>query len=104
MRESWTDRRLDDFAAHTDQRFDAVDKRFDAVDQRFDAVDKRFDAVDQRFDVLERRVESGFNRVDTDIRELRSEMAAFHRTFLQLGGGMVVTIAVGFAGLIIAQL
>ena len=79
MRESWTDRRLDDFAAHTDQRFDAVDRRFDAVDQRFD-------------------------RVDTDIRELRSETAAFHRTILQLGGGMVVTFAVGFAGLIIAQL
>ena len=32
MRSTWTDSRLDDFAAHTDQRFDAVDRRFDKVD------------------------------------------------------------------------
>ena len=76
MRESWTDRRLDDFAAHTDQRFDA----------------------------LERRVDAGFARVDADIRELRTETAAFHRMILQLGGGMIVTFAIGFAGLILAQL
>ena len=30
MRSTWTDSRLDDFAKHTDQRFDAVDRRFDA--------------------------------------------------------------------------
>lgn len=29
---------------------------------------------DDRLDDLNRRVENGFNRVDTDIRELRSEM------------------------------
>jgi hypothetical protein len=45
VRESWTDERLDDFAAHVDQRFDAVDRRFDAVDRRFDALDQRFDAL-----------------------------------------------------------
>ena len=32
MRSTWTDSRLDDFAAHTDRRFDAVDRRFDKVD------------------------------------------------------------------------
>ncbi len=83
MRESWTDARLDDFAANTRRRFDQVDRRFD---------------------VLERRMEEGFTRVDADIRELRSETASFHRMILQLGGGMIVTFAVGFAGLIIAQL
>lgn len=76
MRENWTDQRLDDFAAHSSQRFDA----------------------------LERRMEDGFTRVDADIRELRSETAAFHRMILQLGGSMIATIAIGFAGLIIAQL
>ena len=48
MRESWTDKRLDDFSARVDHRFDAVDKRFDAVDQRFDAVDKRFESLERR--------------------------------------------------------
>ncbi|HEX5763830.1 MAG TPA: hypothetical protein VFY04_12020 [Solirubrobacterales bacterium] len=42
MRESWTDARLDDFAAHTDQRFDS----------------------------LERRVENGFDRVDAELKAL----------------------------------
>ncbi len=90
MRESWTDARLDDFAANTRRRFDQVDRRFDEVDRRFG--------------VLERRMEEGFTRVNADIRELRSETASFHRMILQLGGGMIVTFAVGFAGLILAQL
>jgi hypothetical protein len=42
MREGWTDARLDDLAAHADQRFDS----------------------------LERRVETGFNRVDAELRAL----------------------------------
>ncbi|MGC1851559.1 MAG: hypothetical protein WA687_03865 [Solirubrobacterales bacterium] len=71
MRESWTDRRLDDFAAHTNQRFDAIDKRFD--------------------------------RVDADIRELRTEMNtrfdAMQRTTIQFGGIMIVALI----GLIAAQ-
>jgi hypothetical protein len=79
VRESWTDERLDDFAAHVDQRFDAVDRRFDAVDRRFDAVDRRFDALDQRFDALQ-------------------------RTLLQIGGGVVAALVAGFLGVIATQL
>lgn len=63
MRESWTDARLDDFAANVDRRFDAVDLRFDAVDQRFKEVDRRFDEVDRRFD-----------RVEDDLRGMRADM------------------------------
>ena len=29
MRSTWTDSRLDDFANHTDQRFDAIERRMD---------------------------------------------------------------------------
>ncbi len=76
MRKTWTDQRLDDFAAHTDQRFDA----------------------------LQHRVDEGFRRVDADLRELRAEMGAFHRMILQLGGGMIATFAIGFAGMIATQL
>ncbi len=67
--------------------------------------------TDDRLDDLARRVDAGFERVDTDIRELRSEMnirfsavdARFdgmQRTML----AMIVTLVVGFAGLITAQL
>lgn len=51
MRESWTDKRLDDFAAHVDQRFDAVDRRLDGVERR---VEDGFARVDSRFDALQR--------------------------------------------------
>lgn len=79
VRESWTDERLDDFAAHVDQRFDAVDRRFDVVDQRFDTVDRRFDALARRFDALQ-------------------------RTLLQIGGGVVAALIAGFLGVIATQL
>jgi len=106
-RMAWTDERMDDFAKHTDQRFDAVDKRFDAVDQRFDAVDKRFDAVDQRFEQVDQR----FSRVDGDIRDLRDEMKAgfkkiderfeaMHRLLLQSS----ILVIVALIGLIATQL
>lgn len=89
MRESWTDRRLDDFTEHTRHRFDEVDRRFDQVDRRFADVDRRFD-------VVERRMEAGFVRVDTDIRELRTEMNtrfdAMQRTMVQFGGVMIVAL------------
>lgn len=54
MNDSWTDGRLDDFAKHVDQRFDAVDKRFEQVDKRFDAVDRRLTGLDDRFAALQR--------------------------------------------------
>lgn len=86
MRESWTDRRLDDFAAHTGQRFDAVDQRFDQVDRRFDQIDKRLD------------------KADIDMRELRTEMNlrfdSMQRSLIQFGGVMIAALI----GLIAAQI
>jgi hypothetical protein len=97
MRESWTDARLDDFAAHTDRRFDAVDRRFDAVDQRFDS--------------LERRMEDGFDRVNADLRALREEtnsrfdrldgrFDAMQRTLVQVAVAMSAAFIAGFAALV----
>ena len=82
--------------------------------------------TDQRFDDMSRRMDDGFNRVDADIRALRTETNArfdaaearadsrfeamqartdaFQRTMLQLGGGMMVTFVVGFASILVAQL
>jgi hypothetical protein len=41
-RMTWTDERMDEFARHNDQRFDAVDRRFDSIDRRLDRLDDRF--------------------------------------------------------------
>jgi hypothetical protein len=75
MRSTWTDSRLDDFAAHTDRRFDAVDLRFDAVDRRFD-------------------------RVDQELREVRAEIGALQRTIIQVGGGLIVAVV----GILVTQI
>jgi uncharacterized iron-regulated protein len=104
MRESWTDQRLDKFAADTNRRFDEIDKRFDKVDSRLDRVDSRLDEVDRRFDMMEGCMKEGFARVDADIRELRVQTAAFQRTALQLGVGTMATFIVGFVGIIVTQL
>lgn len=82
--------------------------------------------TDDRLDDLARRMDSGFDRVDKDIRELRSEINArfdasevrndtrfdalgtrfesLQRTVVQVGGGMFATFAVGFVGLIVTRL
>lgn len=64
MRESWTDKRLD---------------------ERFDGIDRRFDAVDQRFDSLERRMDEGFNA-------MRAELSALQRTMLQTSGVTIAAL------------
>jgi hypothetical protein len=75
MRSTWTDSRLDDFAKHTDQRFDAVDRRFDAVDRRFD-------------------------KVDVELREIRGGIGALNRTIIGAGAAMFAALL----GLIATQL
>jgi hypothetical protein len=73
---------------------------------------------DERLDDLNRRVADGFNRVEADLREIRTEMGtlrgemnarfehvevrfdALQRTMLQLGGGAIAALI----GLIATQL
>ena len=78
MRATWTDERMDDLARHMDKGFERVDRRFEQIDRRLERIDERLDRefalVDQKFDRM-----------------------------LQLGGGMIATFVVGFAGLILAQ-
>jgi hypothetical protein len=79
MTKSWTDERLEE--------------RFDRIDQRFDAVDRCFEQVDRRLD-----------RIDADFRELRGEMNgrfdATQHLIIRIGAGMLVTLIVGFVGVI----
>jgi len=44
MRESWTDARLDDFAANTDRRFDSLERR---MEDGFKAMNSRFDDLNR---------------------------------------------------------
>ncbi len=65
--------------------------------RRFDGVDKRFDAVDTDLRELRSEMNVKFNRVEERIDDV-------NRTMLRLGAGALVTFAVGFAGLIATQL
>jgi len=89
MRQSWTDERLDDFSGQVWRRFDEIDRRFEGVDRRFDEVDRRLDDIDRRLDRLE-------DRMDDLGRTI-------HRTMLQLGGGMIATLAIGLIGVIVTN-
>jgi hypothetical protein len=64
--------------------------------------------TDGRLDDLSHRVDEGFRRVDADIRDLRAEMNsrfdALQRTMLQIGGGLIAALIMGFMGLIATQL
>jgi hypothetical protein len=61
MRSTWTDARLDDFAAHTARRFDD----------------------------LEHRMEEGFNPVDGELCAVNARIDALQRAIIQVGGGMI---------------
>jgi hypothetical protein len=62
--------------------------------------------TDERLDALARRVDSGFNRVDEDLRSLRTELGAridaLHRTMLQVGGATIATVLAATIGMIAA--
>lgn len=71
--------------------------------------------TDERLDDLNAKVDGLARRMDEGFRELRGEMNSklerveeriddVNRTMLRLGGGALVTFAVGFAGLIATQL
>jgi predicted transcriptional regulator len=97
MRESWTDERLDDFAVHSDRRFDTLERRMDSgfnrVEERFQRVDERFDKIDERFERMEER----FDRLGERIVE---RFEAMQRTMLH--GVLVLSGAfmAGFAALV----
>lgn len=74
--------------------------------------------TDERLDDLSRRIDSGFNRVDQDLRSLRTDLSgridaqgaelgaridALQRTMLQAGGGIIAAILVAIVSLIATQ-
>jgi hypothetical protein len=82
-RETWTDERMDDLSRRMDDGFGRVDQDIRSLrvemNGRFEAVDARFTGVDGRIDNLQ-------------------------RTMIQVGGGIIATMVVGFLSLLVAQL
>ena len=73
--------------------------------------------TDERLDDLNVKVDRGFDRLDADIRTLRMEtraefiavraemkagFEATQRLIIQVGGGMIGTMILGFAGLLVS--
>ena len=60
--------------------------------------------TDERLDDLARRVDHGFNRVDGDLRELRTEMNVrfdgLQRTIIQVGGGGIIAVLATLASVL----
>jgi hypothetical protein len=52
--------------------------------------------TDERLDDLSNRVDAGFERVDTDIRELRGDIGSLRSVIMQVGVGLMI----GMAGVI----
>lgn len=79
MREKWTDERLDDMNERISDGFGRVDQQFGRVDHQI-------------------------RDLRSEVHSLRSEMnsrfEAMQRLIVQVGGGMFVTMAVGFLGII----
>ena len=63
--------------------------------------------TDERLDDLSRRMDAGFNRIDEDLRSMRTELGsridALQRTMLQVGGGMIVALLAAALSVIAAQ-
>lgn len=78
MRESWTDARLDDFREEVGRRFEEVGRGFDRVEAELRA---------QR---LETKTEFASLH-----QEIGTRFEAVQRLILQVGGGIVATLAVG---------
>jgi hypothetical protein len=90
MRESWTDKRLDDLNGRVDQGFERID-----ADIRALRVETRTE-----FTALRGEMKGGFGRID-------ERFEALHRLLVQFGGAMIVAMIGLFAtlaGLIVTQL
>lgn len=70
--------------------------------------------TDERLDDMSARVTEGFARLETDLREhrsetraefmaLRSEIGTTQRLMVQIGGGMIGTMVLGFASLLLTH-
>lgn len=67
--------------------------------------------TDERLDDLNARMVEGFDRIDKDMREVRSELAgmnekfeAMHHLIIQVGAGLFGTMVIGFLSLVVTMI
>jgi hypothetical protein len=60
--------------------------------------------TDERLDDMNQRMAEGFQRVDTDLRELRSDIKDMQRLIIQVGGGLFGTMVIGFLSLVVTMI
>lgn len=73
--------------------------------------DVRQSWTDERLDDFRGEVNRRFDKVDEELRSLRSEIGGLNtrfdslqRTMLQIAGGTIGTLIAGFAGVVVTQL
>ena len=59
--------------------------------------------TDERLDDLSNRVDAGFDRVDRDIRELRSDIGSLRSVTMQVGVGLMIGMAGVIASILVSQ-
>lgn len=57
--------------------------------------------TDKRMDDFAKRIDQRCEEINGSIECLNETI---HRTMLQLGGGLIVTVAIGFVGVVVTQL
>ena len=79
MRATWTDERMDD-----------LNGRVDELARR---MDRQFEQVGDKLEKMEERTSRQLERLD-------SKIDAFQLAIIRVGGGLIVTMAIGFGGLL----
>ena len=82
MRESWTDKRLDDLNEKVDRGFDRVDG-----DIRAHRVETRTEFI-----ALKGEMKAGFDRVDERFERIDDRFEALHRLLIQSAGVLLAAL------------
>lgn len=97
-REVWTDERLDDLNKRVDEGFNETREEFRAVRMEMKG----------EFQAVRAEMKSEFQSVRGEIGAVRGDLggqiAALHRMTFQLFAGLIVTLGLGFGGMIVALL
>ena len=72
---STLDRKIDNLAKKTDERFDLVDLKFDALSVRIDGVEE---SLDKKIDGVEERLGKKIDSVAADLKAHREDTEAHH--------------------------
>jgi hypothetical protein len=59
--------------------------------------------TDERLDDLSHRVDAGFDRVDSDIRELRGDIGSLRSVIMQVGVGLMIGMAGVIASILVSS-